>query len=116
MPSTTFAPTVNTKIGDLQADGTIYGISSWGEVDQIDMVAILGNGSTVATSTQFGIEYIPKQPVLDFSYLDSTNSAGPITAIASNAPTSGEYVWYSSGDNTGTNKVVFEPVKLDGTE
>ena len=90
-------------------------MSSWTEVGTVDGVQILGNGATDALSTQFGIEYTPHQPVLDFSYLDETNPDGPITDVSSIAPTSGLYVWYSSGDSDGTYSITFEPVKLDGT-
>ena len=89
-------------------------ITLWNKVGEIDGVGIFGNGATNALSNEFEIVYTPSQPVLDFSSLDSTK-APLITDIAQDAPTSGTYVWYSSGDNEGTNKVVFQPVKLDGT-
>ena len=43
------------------------------KVDEIDGIDILGDGLS-ALSNEFEVEYTPKQPVLDFSYLDSTSS------------------------------------------
>ena len=87
----------------------------WNKVGQIDGVDIFGDGATVALSNEFDIVYTPKQPVLDFSSLDSTSSP-LITDIAQDAPTSGTYVWYSSGSETSTNYIKFQPVKLEHTD
>ena len=86
--------------------------SSWSPLDTIDDIVIWGNGADASSSTQFGIEFTPTIPALDFSMLDSVNN--PITDIAAIAPTTGTYIWYSHGDGSGTtNSITFEPVKLN---